>query len=265
MKEKKKTSNFKFIRIVILLFILASVWNHFNTQKKVVTNWLGTQDVVITPINVDQLNSTAKGIAALSASQFEEIDEYLSEQASVHGLNLKHSINIRLGKEIDKLPPALPQQGASRWEIAWWSLKLRWWAWKNKTEDSHSTQINLYILYSSPKPRGLLPHSTGLQKGLIGLIHLSALPVDQRRNNMIITHELLHIFGATDKYELSTGRPIFPDGYAEPDKKNPHPQRRAEIMAGRIPINEIKFARVERLKQTVIGRKTAEEIGWTGL
>ena len=35
-------------------------------------------------------------------------------------------------------------------------------------------------------------------------------------NNIVITHELLHTFGATDKYDFATNRPRFPEGYAEP-------------------------------------------------
>jgi len=262
MKSTKRNSNFKFIRIAILLFILISVWNHFDTQKKVVQNWQGTQDIVITPIDFDNQSSTASGIQKLSSEQFEEINEFLSNQAKSYGLNLKHTVNIRLGKVITSLPPALPKIDASTLDIMLWSLKLRWWAWRNKTDDSHSSQINLYVMYSSPKPNQRLPHSTGLQKGLIGLIHANASPKAQNRNNMIIAHELLHIFGASDKYEFKTGHPIFPEGYAQPNKNKLYPQTKAEIMAGRIPISKIKFARVTKISQTVIGEKTAQEIGW---
>ena len=200
MPRKNQTSNFKFIRIIILLLILASVWKHFDNQKKIVSNWNGTQDVVITPINFDGARSTQAGINRLTASQFKEIDQFLNKQAQQYGLNLGSSVAIRLANPIDSKPPALPKIGASRWDVALWSLKLRWWAWQNKTSDSHIGQINLFVMYSSPKPRQRLPHSTGLQKGLIGLIHANANKNNHKRNNMIITHELLHIFGASDKY-----------------------------------------------------------------
>ena len=117
-------------------------------------------------------------------------------------------------------------------------------------------------MYSSPKKNQLLPHSTGLQKGLIGLIHASAHRKDRKRNNMVITHELMHIFGASDKYNLGTGHPIYPEGFANPKKRNRFPQSKAEIMAGRIPISESAFDRVYGLSQTIVGEKTAIEIGW---
>ena len=36
---------------------------------------------------------------------------------------------------------------------------------------------------------------------------------------------LLHGFGATDKYDLATGQPLYPKGYAEPALKPLYPQR----------------------------------------
>lgn len=262
MQTKKKTANFKVFRITVLLFILALVWKHFDNQKKIVQNWQGTHDVVITPINFDGASSTQAGINKLSNEQFKEIDDYLNKQAKQYAINLGSSIQVRLGNTINSLPPKLPNIGASRWDVVLWSLKLRWWAWQNKTLDSHASQINLYVMYSSPKPNQRLPHSTGLQKGLIGLIHANANPKSRKRNNMIITHELLHIFGASDKYDLRNGRPLFPEGYANPNQSILFPQRKAEIMAGRIPTSETRFARVFGLSQTVIGKKTAQEIGW---
>ncbi len=262
MKAKKRTSNFKFIRITLLLMLLAGVWKHFDNQKNIIQNWNGTQDVVITPINFDKASTTETAIQNLKEKQFDDINDFLAKQSKRYGLDLRNSIKLRLGEPIIETPPALPTIGSSRWDVILWSLKLRWWAWQNKTNDSHNSQVNLYVMYSTPKKGQRLPHSTGLQKGLIGLIHASALSKERKRNNMIITHELLHIFGASDKYDLRNGRPIFPDGYATPNKKPLFPQSKAEIMAGRTPISNTKFARIYGLTQTVIGEKTAIEIGW---
>jgi hypothetical protein len=57
-------------------------------------------------------------------------------------------------------------------------------------------------------------------------------------NNVVIAHELLHTLGATDKYDPIGNQPLYPDGYANPQASPRLPQRRAEIMAGRIPISE---------------------------
>ena len=79
---------------------------------------------------------------------------------------------------------------------------------------------------------------------------------------MVITHELLHTLGATDKYDLATNQPLYPEGYAEPDQQPLFPQEKAEIMAGRIPLSETKAAMPEGLTHTLIGEKTAREIKW---
>jgi hypothetical protein len=68
--------------------------------------------------------------------------------------------------------------------------------------------------------------------------------------------------GATDKYDPRTNAASFPDGYAEPDARPVHPQRQAEIMAGRIPVTETRSEIPPNLKRVVIGEKTAREINW---
>jgi hypothetical protein len=73
---------------------------------------------------------------------------------------------------------------------------------------------------------------------------------------------MLHVLGATDKYVLSTGDPIFPDGFADP-KQNPlFPQKQAEIMGGAIPVSAVSSAMPESLAQCKIGLLTAREIGF---
>ena len=78
-------------------------------------------------------------------------------------------------------------------------------------------------------------------------------------------HELLHIFGASDKYDIASGQPFFPQGYASVKDGNSYPQSHAEIMARAIPLSNGKFEVATRLGQTVIGSTTASEIGWTVL
>ena len=57
--------------------------------------------------------------------------------------------------------------------------------------------------------------------------------------------------------------PVYPDGYAEPEREPLYPQEAAEIMACRIPLSEVKAEMPEDLFHTVIGGKTAQEIKWT--
>jgi hypothetical protein len=61
---------------------------------------------------------------------------------------------------------------------------------------------------------------------------------------------------------LSSGEPIHPDGFADPDRSPLFPQEYAEIMGGRIPLGPNSSAMPESLNQCRIGRLTAFEIGF---
>ncbi|NIO43671.1 MAG: hypothetical protein GTO41_28055 [Burkholderiales bacterium] len=81
-------------------------------------------------------------------------------------------------------------------------------------------------------------------------------------NNIIITHELLHTLGATDKYDLATNQPLYPAGYAEPDIRPLYPQQFSEIMGGRIPVSQVRSVPPQTLDAVLVGPQTAAEIGW---
>ena len=253
---------FKKIRIIILLLILASVSSTLLLQKNIAQDWQGTLDIRIIPVIADQKTQTQSFINTLKDRQFSNIKRYLIGQAKTYGINLENSLNIKLEDPITTIPPVVPGHESSRLDIMQWSLKLKWWAWKNELPDHHLGQIRIYILYQSPVDGYALPHSTGLQNGLIGLINARAVAQRRSLHEVIITHELLHIFGASDKYELQNGQPIYPDGYAHPDKKPLYPQIKAELMGRSVALNKNKSEVVGRFGHTIIGNKTATEIGW---
>lgn len=80
----------------------------------------------------------------------------------------------------------------------------------------------------------------------------------------VVAHELMHTLGASDKYDRRTEQPLWPDGYAEPELQPRFPQRRAEVMGGRIPLAPAKAEIPLGLEDAVVGPLTAQEIGWRG-
>ena len=60
-------------------------------------------------------------------------------------------------------------------------------------------------MYHDPSTLQTVPDSHGMQKGLIGVVHAFAQRPMAGTNNIVITHELLHTLGATDKYDPGTG------------------------------------------------------------
>ncbi len=253
---------FKVLRVVVLLLVLMSVFGTYLMQQNINKNWSGARSIKIIPVYADDKDSTRDFVDSLDERDFEEIADYLEKSARPYRLNLSNALLITLEPPISEIPPALPSAKNGFISQVMWSLKLRWWAWQNQSSDYSDSQIRLFVMYQSPAQNVVLPHSTGLRNGLLGLINVRAERGDKRLHNVILTHELLHIFGATDKYDLQTGQPLFPQGYVKP-KQNPRwPQPYAELMGRAIPMSRSRFEVAERLSQTRIGELTAREIGW---
>ena len=89
-----------------------------------------------------------------------------------------------------ELPPALPPRPAAL-DAVLWSLKLRWWASRQDRIDGPRPAIRLFVLFHDPERTPALPHSIGLDKGQIGVIHAFASPAQKGQNAVVIAHEML--------------------------------------------------------------------------
>jgi hypothetical protein len=251
---------FKKFRILILLLILATVGLGAWRANSRLTAWEHTVHVAIYPIAADDSPATARFISDLSTDSFADIGQWLQEQSQAYGRPVLQPVSIQLAPPVSEKPP-LPPAHASALDAALWSLKLRWWASQHDKISGPKPQVRLFVLFHDPEINAAPPHSTGLSKGQLGLIHTFANRLQRRQNNVVITHELLHTFGATDKYDLATLQPIFPQGYAEPERQPRLPQQFAEIMGGRTPIDAQTAEMPASLAYTRIGPETAREIG----
>ncbi|MDD3481427.1 hypothetical protein [Azovibrio restrictus] len=251
---------FRKFRILILLFILAAVGVEAWRAHDRTTGWDRTVNIGIYPIAADDSPATAQYLRNLDPDSFKEIKQWLQEQARDYGQGQSEVADIWLAPTVQDKPP-LPPLPASILEAMLWSLKLRWWASDYSHIGKMKPLIRLFVLYHDPNRTPALPHSTGLEKGKIAIIHAFASRQQHRQNAVIITHELLHTFGATDKYDMATLQPRYPDGYAEPEQNPLHPQQQAEIMGGRTPISPSQAEIPDGLWQTMIGPMTAREIG----
>ena len=254
----------KKFRILILLYVLLMVALSAWLAKSRTTDWDEPLVIAIYPINGDGREATTKYIEALDQETFAGIEEFFSREAENYHLEIKKPVDIDLSKQINELPPAPPGNRASVLSIMFWSLKLRYWSWSIDNYDSPK-DIQMFIIYFDPEKSQRLAHSLGLQKGLIGVVNAFAKKKMAKENNVVIVHEILHTVGASDKYDPRTNFPLFPIGFAEPDKVPSLPQKKAEIMAGRIPIKSNKAKSPTSLKKTVVGNTTASEIRWIGV
>jgi hypothetical protein len=251
---------FRKVRIAILLFILATVAVGAWRSQNRLTAWENTIHVAVYPIAADDSKVTAQYIAALDADSFADINQWMQQQSDRYGRSVLQPVAVRPGPALAEQPPLPPREAGIVGAIVW-SLKLRWWASRHDRIDGPAPAIRLFVLYHDPARTPALPHSTGLDKGRIGVIHAFANRLQRRQNAVVIAHEMLHTLGASDKYDPATLQPAWPEGYAEPEREPRLPQALAEIMGGRIPVAAGQAEIPDSLAETVIGPETAREIG----
>lgn len=121
--------------------------------------------------------------------------------------------------------------------------------------------VKLVLVYYAPSnPVDKHSDSYGSFRDHAGLVYVPTSVPDIPYNVAEIAHELMHTFGAKDKYD---GRAtVFPGGYAEPFKSPLLPQRFAEVMAGEIPLSPNRLRPVRGLDELRVGHETALEMGW---
>ncbi len=251
---------FKAVRIAALLLILFFVAVNTWLSQSRSTDWNNSLWVKIYPINADGSDASARYIEGLDVGTFAGIETFIAREAARYGKTVNRPLRMELGKPISEQPPAMePDSGLLG--VMLWSLKMRWWASSTAGEqDSIEPDVRIFVRYHRPDGTFALENSIGLQKGMVGIVNARAGRRQQGSNNVIIAHEFLHTLGATDKYDLRSGLPTAPDGLAEPDRSPLYPQRRAEIMGGRIAIAADDAIIPQSLKYVVIGPLTASEI-----
>ena len=252
---------FRKFRILILLIVLASVGLTAWRSNSRLTAWEHSIHVAIYPVAGDNSPATASYIRSLSKDSFADIAQWMKVQTNNHGHSVLQPVVLNVAPPLAETPPLQPPLPASALDAIWWSLKLRWWASQHDRIDGPKPHIRLFVLFHDPEHNGAVPHSTGLAKGQIGVIHAYASRQQRQQNNVVIAHEMLHTFGATDKYDFATLQPIYPEGYAEPQRQPRLPQQMAEIMGGRTPIDAQTAEMPASLADTLIGPTTATEIG----
>lgn len=253
---------FELLRKFLLFMILFIVGMGTYLTIQNTTDWREPLQVQVYPINADGRSATDRYIDSLERRDFESIERFMIDQGERYRIGIDQPVKMVLGPRLTEFPPAVPVNG-NPLTIAFWSLKLRWWASRITSGfDGPRPDIRLFLMYFDPEQTRVLGHSLGLQKGLIGVVNVFATPTQAQTNNFVIAHEMLHTLGATDKYTGPYSLPIYPAGYADPEKRPLYPQTQAEIMGGRIPLSESEAVIPLGLEQASVGALTASEIRW---
>jgi hypothetical protein len=253
----------KQVRIAFLLLILLCVVVYQWIDRATVTAWNRPLWIGIYPLNGDGSPVADRYLQGLDTGAFSGIESFFTEQGHAYGLSVDQPVHIELYRIGRNLPPLL-EVNSGPLATMWWSLKLRWYAWRVGDGGGRAKpHIRVFVLYHDPDITPRVPHSLGLQKGLIGVAYAFASRDAEGGNNIVIAHEVMHTLGATDKYDPSSNAPLFPIGYAEPDRVPLLPQPYAEIMAGRRALSRDDFEMPDSLRDVVVGPMTAAEIRWS--
>jgi len=251
----------KTLRVAALLLILVLVALTTWQDRYRSTRWREPLFVAIYPIADDESPVTRRYVASLDGRDFKAIDRFFVRGAARYHLRTDEPFRSRLRPALEDRPP---QRAASAGSVAtgFWSLKLRYWAWRASRHAHEPEDVRMFVLYHDPAVTRTVPHSLGLTKGLIGVVYAFAAPEMTAENNVVIAHELLHTVGATDKYDPADDAPRFPDGFGDPGQTPLFPQKYAELMAGRRMLARDRWEQVSNLDEVVVGAATALEIRW---
>jgi hypothetical protein len=251
----------KRLRIAILLLILAVVAYDTWHDRYRSTQWRVPLFVSIYPIAADSSPVTQAYLATLDGEQFKPIDRFFAREAARYQMTLQEPVRTRLRPILESVPPAPPAVPGVLSTI-WWSLRLRYWAWRVSGRVHEPEDIRVFVLYHDPALTPTVPHSLGLSKGLIGVVYAFADPRMTGSNDVVIAHEMLHTLGAGDKYAASNDAPRFPDGFGNPAQVPLYPQATAELMGGRRMLSPTRWEQPVSLDEVVIGPASAAEIRW---
>lgn len=252
----------KRLRIATLLYVLLFIAAAQFLAARNATDWDAPLWVDIYAVAGDDHAVTRQFIDGLSAAEFAEAEAFFAREAKRYGVALEQPFKLRVvGEHRDELPELAPDAG---WlGVLSWSLRMRWLAVQLRWRaEGPAGDIVVFAVFHEPTAGVALDRSTALHKGLIAVANLFANREARATNQIVLAHELLHTLRATDKYSLATNAPSYPDGYAAPDARPLLPQAQAELMAGRIPIDQRRAEMPNDLDDVVIGVATAREIGW---
>jgi hypothetical protein len=122
-----------------------------------------------------------------------------------------------------------------------------------------AADVRIYVV-AAPGAGARFAEGLGEAGGEVGVVR-AGLGGDALLAATAVVHEALHCLGATDKYD-EAGHAREPEGLVEPGLTPRHPQRRAELMVGEVPLAPGVGRLPVSAAELGVGPVTAAELGW---
>lgn len=266
--KAKRKRRFFLIRVSFLLFVLFIVVLYAVKDlrsRRGRNAWDHTLDVAIILVHVNgQTPVDPEALRALEA-RVPALEDRLRAEAERHhpGIGKPFSIRIHGPVESAEAPPSPASEGAV--DLAKQTLAMKSWLdaidpRAGIVPDHWDTRV--YVIARRPaSEKTSFVEGQSEQDGRIGnvAVELDASMADTTL--FVVTHELMHTLGASDKYDAD-GRTKIPEGLADPNQSPLYPQQRAEVMARNRVVAPGRETIPLTIDELAIGPLTAKEIGW---
>jgi hypothetical protein len=264
-KPKKKRSTFFYVRLSILLTILAIVIMYAGAdvwRRRARLTWDHTLHVAVVIVYAEPVDPTL--VDALRAG-LPDLESQLARELTRYKPGAPAPFAFRFFGPVKGAPPPPRLQGDGISDLVEHSFVVK--RWVRGVDDALHDDLGFYDsrIYVFVRPAA----TTGVQwlegesedGGRIGVVSTELDPIGAPFSLFAVAHELLHTLGASDKYD-EQGRAVFPGGYVDPEHR--YPQAFAELMARGRPIAEGIEVPVDAISEIAIGAETAREIRWLG-
>lgn len=260
-RSVRRARRFRNARIAVLLLVLIAVASTTFATRKRLRSWREPLRVSVVPVIADPDPRVESWARSLPPEAFTRVGVFLQREGARYGQSLDGRVEVQLAPPLTELPPAPPEGGGVP-QIAAWSLRLRAWAWQvERSAHLPPADVRLFLVYHPVSAGQELDASVGLEQGHVGIVQAPIGNANHGWVELAVAHELLHTLGATDKYD-EHGLPRIPEGLGEPDLEPTLPQRRCEVMAGRVVLDVDRTPVARSLDACAVNRYTASEIGW---
>lgn len=263
----QRSRGFFLLRVSVLLTILVALLLYaYNDVRKrhVRTDWRRTLIVSLVvvpkaPLDEEALTALERRVVALEGHLADEMARY---RPGPPPFDLE---TTRMPFGPIATPPRPPSEPDDWWGALTFNVELA--RWVDEVDEragltGRSFDASIYLVADDGDGRTMLSvEGIGQQGGRIGVIEVDLTEQMVDTALFVVTHELFHILGASDKYD-PTGQPIEPNGLADPQREPLYPQARAEVMARHRATSATESVLPERLEELAVGTPTAEEIRW---